>query len=82
MKFVVEFRYDSAQREAFREAFESTGFSHVEGATFQEGWVSTKECLVFLVAESADAATMDQACQIWSQFGQWKIHPVSDLEQI
>ncbi|MEX2027131.1 MAG: DUF3303 family protein [Pirellulaceae bacterium] len=82
MKFLVEFRYDSAQRKAFREAFESAGFSQMEGASVQGAWISTKEYLVFLLAESPDAAKVDQACRIWSQFGQWTIHPVMDLEQL
>ena len=82
MKFLVEFRYDSAQREAFRAAFESAGLGHAEGLSIQTGWVSTKECLVFLVAESADAAKVDQACQAWSKYGQWKIRQVLDLDQL
>ncbi len=82
MKFLVEFRYDSAQRQAFREAFESSGFSRAEGASFQGGWVSTRECLVFLLAEAADAAKVDDACRVWSHFGKWTVHPVLDLEQL
>jgi hypothetical protein len=82
MKFLVEFRYDGTQREEFRRVYESAGFSQMEGASFLEGWISTKECLAFVLVEAADAATVDQGCRHWSQFGQWKIHPVMNLEQL
>ena len=82
MKFLIEFRYDQAQRDAFRQAFESAGFSQSAGATFRGGWISTQECLVFLLAEASNSDQVDQACRVWSQFGPWTIHPVLDLEQL
>lgn len=82
MKFLIEFRYDKAQREAFRQAFESAGFSQSHGATFRGGWISIQECLVFLLAEASSVDQIDQSCRVWSQFGQWTIHSVLDLEQL
>jgi uncharacterized protein DUF3303 len=81
-KFLVEFRFGIAQRQAFREAFESAGLGHADGVSFQGGWVSTRECLVFLLATADDAAKVDEACGRWSQFGKWTIHPVLDLDQL
>jgi hypothetical protein len=82
MKFLVEFRYSSAQREAFHQAFESSGFSQLAGIQFRDGWVSTADCIAFVLAEATDADTMEQACRQWAKFGQWTIHPVMDLEQL
>lgn len=82
MKFLVEFRYDAAHRQAFREAFETTGLGRDSGASLVSGWVSTKECIAFLLAEAADIAKVEEACRPWSQFGTWTIHPVTDLEQV
>lgn len=82
MKYLIEFRYDPSHRQTFREAFESIGFSRISGASLVNGWVSTKDCTAFLLAEASDANRIEEACRQWSQFGTWTIHPVHDLEQV
>ena len=81
MKFLVQLRFKPDSRDAAVALFEQNGPNRNPGVSFRHGWIDTRSHIAFVVVESHDEAQLEQARQVWAQFGETTVHPVVDLEQ-
>jgi hypothetical protein len=81
MKFMVELRLKPGNKNKIVDAFELRGPSRNRDVTFQAAWVGTNSDVVFALVESASEAQVAAAGKSWSEFGDYQIHPVIDVQQ-
>jgi hypothetical protein len=79
--FIVEFRLKSGNKDKMIALFELQGPNRSAGVFFRNAWIGTRSELIFVLCESADEASVKQACQKWSDYGEHTIHPVIQHEQ-
>lgn len=81
MKFIVEFRLKPGSKNKVMETFESRGPNRSPGVVFREAWVGTMSEVIFVLAESENESLVAKAAQSWGEHGDYKITPVTNVEQ-
>jgi hypothetical protein len=79
--FLLEFRLNPGSKTKVVDLFELRGPNRAPGVSFRNAWIGTRTEQIFVLCESADEQLVEQACQAWSEFGQFQIHPVINHEQ-
>ena len=80
MLFMVEFQLKPGSKNAAVEAFEARGPNRNPGLKFVGAWVGSKSDIGFVLVESADEKFIVEAGQDWPELGDYKIHPVIDVQ--
>ncbi len=81
MKAMVEFHLKSGSKEKAIELFEERGPNRIPGVSLRGAWVGIHCDVVFVLVESPTEAAVAQAADAWKGHGEFKIHPVVDVEQ-
>lgn len=81
MKCMVEFHLKPGSKEAALQMFEQRGPNRDPGVTLRNAWIGTRSDVVFVLIESTSETLVAQATEAWRQHGDYKIHPVLDIEQ-
>jgi gamma-glutamyl-gamma-aminobutyrate hydrolase PuuD len=81
MKFMVEFRVNAGSKNKVVEAFEQRGPNRNPGVTFHGAWIGKNSDVVFALVESADESLVTSAAKSWTEFDDYRITPVIDVEQ-
>jgi hypothetical protein len=80
MKFILEYHLKPGAKRALIDAFDLRGPNRIPGVSFRGAWIGTRSEVVYVLGESADEASIAEACQPWREHGDFEIHPVIDIE--
>lgn len=82
MKFMVEFHFPAAEREAILRRFEERGPNRNPGVTFRDAWIGERDPIAYVLVEAADRGLIESTVRQWSDKGTAKVTPVVDVEQL
>jgi hypothetical protein len=80
MKFIVEFHLKPENKNKVVEIFERCGPNRNPGVSFRNAWIGTRSNVVFVFGEGDDEERVEAVCRSWSEHGNYRIHPVIDIE--
>lgn len=81
MKYMVEIRLKSGSKDKVMESFELRGPNRNPGVTYKGGWIATREEVVFVLVESDDDTSVEQALKNWNPPADVSVYPVIDIDQ-
>lgn len=81
MKFIVEFRLKTGNKNQALAAFEERGPNRSPGVIFRGAWIGTRSDVIFALVESADEALVSQAARSWKEDVDFEVTEVLDIEQ-
>jgi hypothetical protein len=81
MKFLVEVQLKPGMKNQAVEVFEFRGPNRTPDIRFEKAWLGSHTDVAFILVESHEESHVADACRKWSDFGEIKIHPVTDIEQ-
>ena len=81
MKFMVEFSVKPGDKNKAAQAFEQRGPNRNPGVAFRGAWIGQNADVVFALVESDDESLVTSAAKSWTELGDFRVTPVTDVEQ-
>jgi hypothetical protein len=80
LKFMVEFRNQPGMKNPIVDAFTLRGPNRNPGVEFKDAWLGKQDDLIFILCESDEQSLVENACRTWSEYGEFRIFPVVEIQ--
>lgn len=81
MLYMLKLQISAGKRDQALAEFERRGPNRNPGVKFRGAWIAVKDDTAYALVEGTDEPAIENACQAWSEYGQWSVCPVVDIEK-